>query len=276
MKSLPFEIIIVSFKGSERIGELTKTLLEKGLRFTIVYGVRGRLLSEKKISKLSPKYLRVLGLRRRGMFASEIGCYLSHMLALKYFIETQKEFALFLEDDVVFEDSLLDMLNELSNKNFGDVCFLGSAHRDRRFGNYTLKEFWECAGTKFYCINHGLRYAQGLFIKRDFALKRIRWAFPILRPLDNYDHLPTKFRYSVTIPRIVNQNGGITSEIDPENKLVVSNFWKLIFCTLKYWEWAYEAYLRCLLRILVWSEVKIKSELNELGVEVESCGGTVR
>lgn len=71
---------------------------------------------------------------------AEIGCYLSHVHAMRHFLTTDKPFLLILEDDAVLDSNFSDVLNNLLNMptDSWDVVKLSGFHNPRIIGKQKL------------------------------------------------------------------------------------------------------------------------------------------
>ncbi len=96
-----------------------------GIKPSFIHAVYGNELSDKEIKDIidNEKAIRYI---KRPLTNGELGCLLSHKRIYKKIIEENINIALIMEDDVLFDNNLLDFLNYLDNlpKNF-DVILLG-------------------------------------------------------------------------------------------------------------------------------------------------------
>ena len=103
---------LINLDGSdERLAAASRGLAEQGLDFERVPAFDGRGKSARDL----PLYdedaaVRYMG---RALLGSEIGCYLSHMKALRRFLESDAAQALVLEDDCRFAPDLAPKLAEI-------------------------------------------------------------------------------------------------------------------------------------------------------------------
>lgn len=93
-------------------------------------GVNGRALdaSHPDFSDTSYKLL-----HGRRFNAGEIGCYLSHVGALKAFLATDRDHALILEDDVAIDPATPHLIAEAVAAGGWDVLRLSTVNRGRKF-----------------------------------------------------------------------------------------------------------------------------------------------
>lgn len=108
-------IISIEEENSPRLNNfLSQPFFEKSDLHYTKLGVKGGELSAKQYFELAVKG------RSQPLSPSELGCSLSHMAALKKFLETNNEYALILEDDALIPNELTITLleGELKKSNF--------------------------------------------------------------------------------------------------------------------------------------------------------------
>lgn len=120
-----FPIYLVSLeKDCSRRNELLKTFPEKFNDFIHIKAVDGRNLKAKEFyEKTLPYYLDC----NKVMSPAELGCTLSHIKALEAFLQTNKQYALILEDDVIGSDQELEIIFNLANNLENDSLLLCGA-----------------------------------------------------------------------------------------------------------------------------------------------------
>jgi glycosyl transferase family 25 len=84
--------------AADRYDRVSNRLTALGLEFERVPAIRGSTLSASDKSKINPRRF-----WRYGRTDAEIGCYLSHLKALRLVVERRLPRAIILEDDVEFE-----------------------------------------------------------------------------------------------------------------------------------------------------------------------------
>ena len=94
-------------RSPERLANVSARLTALGLAFERVPAVDGMTLSEAEFARQTRENRYYKPLRR-----GEVGCYLSHLEAMRRFVATGREYALILEDDVVLPDRLPCLLND--------------------------------------------------------------------------------------------------------------------------------------------------------------------
>ncbi len=104
-------------RSPDRLALMTARLQAMGMPFERVCGVDGMTLSEAEFQSAT-RVNRFYKPMRRG----EVGCYMGHNAAKRRFLESDKEYALILEDDAVFSDDFVQVIakalalrNTLSN-----------------------------------------------------------------------------------------------------------------------------------------------------------------
>lgn len=122
----PPVFVINMAKDLERRNVMKERLEKAGLPFEFFEAINGYELDFKN----APYYDRKKRLRYfgRDLFPGEVGCLLSHRGIFEKMDKENIEYAVVLEDDVIFEDDIRDVLDALlKNKRHWDVIrFLGS------------------------------------------------------------------------------------------------------------------------------------------------------
>ena len=132
-----FKTYIINLESSDsRLKAMTDHLNTLGLPFERVAAIDGRKLDVSSFAEYDP----VSTQRRHGrvMSGGELGCYLSHITALKSFAESEFENALICEDDIILPSDAKHFLSsflELSKCESltWDLLFLGSPLTSRIF-----------------------------------------------------------------------------------------------------------------------------------------------
>lgn len=132
MRLLKYIYVITIKRNTERQSRITKILNDHSLNFSFVYGVDGQELKPKEVETV---FDAEISKKRLGyaLTKNEIACSLSHIKALKSFLEDDKQdYALILEDDI--EISNLDVWPQavvcLPHKNKWDVLYLGYQNKN--------------------------------------------------------------------------------------------------------------------------------------------------
>jgi glycosyl transferase family 25 len=152
-------LVINLDRATERRARITDQLLHLGLPWTRLPAVDARQLSDAQRAVLDiPAYHRKHGMTP---LPGELGCYLSHVEAMRTFLASQARYALILEDDVISGPQLpavLQALTEVSQR--WDMVKLSAVHSGtpvpvvRLTDTHTLSVMLSrCAGSSAYLIN---------------------------------------------------------------------------------------------------------------------------
>jgi len=98
-------------RAPDRLARISAQLQRLGLGYTRLPAVDARTLTPAQRAALDEPGYR----RKHGMtpVPGELGCYLSHVEAMRLFLDSDAACALILEDDVLLHDSLPAVLNGL-------------------------------------------------------------------------------------------------------------------------------------------------------------------
>ncbi|MCK5535947.1 MAG: glycosyltransferase family 25 protein [Bacteroidales bacterium] len=168
MKQIP--IFVVNLKKDTEKKEHMQALCKKySLECQFIDTVYGKDLSEKKISEVYDKE-RALKEFGRELTPGEIGCALSHISIYKKMKNENIEKALILEDDIFFNNSIIDALqainkfpkdweliafNYFKSTPFNKLFCLSFWYRDNTGKYFQSVRFTEVMhGTGAYVINH--------------------------------------------------------------------------------------------------------------------------
>ncbi len=100
-------------RDSERRAHIESELARVGLDATFVPGLDGDHLTPDDLARYDErKCRRVYGV---DMVGAELGCYLSHYRLFQHVVDEELDAALILEDDVTFEDDVVDVLQKLED-----------------------------------------------------------------------------------------------------------------------------------------------------------------
>lgn len=92
-------------RSPDRLAIMTDRLAAAGIAFERIAAVDGMTLSDAEFREQTRENRFYKPLRR-----GEVGCYLSHLLALQRFIDSSRPYGLLLEDDLVLPDDLAGLL----------------------------------------------------------------------------------------------------------------------------------------------------------------------
>ena len=146
-------------RAPERLARIGAQLQRLKLPFTRLAAVDARALTPEQSASLDEAAYR----RKHGMtpLAGELGCYLSHVLALRAFLASGARFALILEDDALLHDSLPAVLAGLMDRpNRWDVAKLSAVHSGTPVpyaevapGHRLAVMLSRCTGSSAYVLN---------------------------------------------------------------------------------------------------------------------------
>ena len=128
-------IYVVTIKrNSERQHKISSLLNQYNLLFSFIEGVDGEQLDSEKLKQVFDRHK---SNQRLGydLTKNEIACSLSHIKALKIFIEDDKQdYVLILEDDIVILnlDTYYDALENLPDKMNWDVLYFGYQNKNNK------------------------------------------------------------------------------------------------------------------------------------------------
>lgn len=89
-------------RSPDREERICARLTSAGFEFQKCVGIDGAELSEEQLSLYDEK--RAIKYMGRKLYRGEVGCYLSHLKAVKAFLKSDAEFGLIVEDDLVVPD----------------------------------------------------------------------------------------------------------------------------------------------------------------------------
>ena len=176
-------IFFINLKQDQTRRRMMEAQLDKiASPYYRIDGVDGRDLSEQSLKEIySPeKANQYLG---RDLFLGEVGCYLSHLKAMKAIVDSNAEYGLILEDDVEISDDLLPILGAIKALPFtwqtvqighGDVyCIV--IWRERML----LPRGYEIG-----LSSHSMYGTQGYLITRELCNLFLEKAYPIFCTID--------------------------------------------------------------------------------------------
>jgi glycosyl transferase family 25 len=163
-------LVINLDRAVERRARITKQLLDVGLPWTRLPAIDARHLSEAQLAALdTPAFHRKHGM---ATLLGELGCYLSHLEAMRVFLASGASYALILEDDVMTGPALPAVLNALiEHPGRWDMVKLSAVHSGTPVPVLRLTEthslsvmLSRCTGSSAYLINRraAQRYLAGL------------------------------------------------------------------------------------------------------------------
>lgn len=187
----------------ERWAHVESAFAKTGIPFERISGVNGRAL-QLPIPEFDERLYR----RRHGKLpnAGQIGCYLSHLRALDTFLESDHDFGIICEDDILPASDLYSVVHEAAeHSEVWDILRLSGFHNShpRSFvqlsGGYSIAvNFTRLCGTGAYMLNRKaaevLRKALvPMWLPIDHALDR-EWSYGLTAasihplPISQEDH----------------------------------------------------------------------------------------
>lgn len=146
-------------RAPQRLARVSAQLQDLGLPWTRLPAVDARALTPEQTALLDEPAFR----RKHGMtpLAGELGCYLSHVQAMRLLLASPAEFALVLEDDVLLSPSLPGVLQGLmQQRGRWDVAKLSAVHRGTPVpylevarGHQLAVMLSRCTGSSAYVLN---------------------------------------------------------------------------------------------------------------------------
>ena len=178
----PHAYVINLAKATDRMAHMRSELNRVQIDFTRIEAVLGDELSEPINDFDERRFNQLTGKHRN---KREIGCYFSHIKALKSFLETSAEHALILEDDIHLPDTLPALLGEaIKHSAHWDLLRLTSSRKGDFINIAQLDDAHQLAynakvlkNTGAYLINRNaaercIKYLLPLRLRYDVALDR--------------------------------------------------------------------------------------------------------
>ena len=135
-----FVILINLDIAKKRLFEIDQRLKRLNIKYVRLNAIDGKNYIYSK-DEFNEKLYKICNGKR--ISSGEIGCYLSHYNAIKLFLDSDKKFALILEDDAIFNLDFLEVIINLVNiENFWDFVKFNTA-RDYGFGNIAVKKLFK-------------------------------------------------------------------------------------------------------------------------------------
>lgn len=114
-------------QSTERLRSIEKQAADIGVSLNRVPAILGRSIELRQINSVDPTGY---ALRHgRSINMSEVGCYLSHLRALRVFLSSDAEFGIILEDDAELPVNYLDLVGKLIEKKWAwDIVKFSAFH----------------------------------------------------------------------------------------------------------------------------------------------------
>lgn len=187
-------ILVISLpRARVRREKISRHLDDLGLKYELVEGVDGRLLSEDELRRLGGE---------AGRFTpGYIGNYAAHMKAYERILASNAEAALILEDDARLDRRFAPIIRQGIPIGGFDILFLDCKHH-----NLAGPVFYDSSratyldhGFRFFPLSSGPFRAHALIVTADTARRRLATAFPMREHIDVYNHLPFECRFAAVL-----------------------------------------------------------------------------
>lgn len=157
-------------RSPKRLEEISSQLTRLGLSFQRVAAVDGKEATPEQLSQLDEaSYQRKHG---KTSLPGELGCYLSHVEAIRQFLQSGHASAVILEDDAILEDGFIPVIQYLSqHQEQWDMVKLSGVHSGTPGPVATINDhyrlsvmFSKCTCSSAYMLNRkaAQAYNQGL------------------------------------------------------------------------------------------------------------------
>jgi len=219
--------------STQRQTKISTGLQAAGMPFSMLMGVDGRELSASELECFAPS--RFMARFRREIGPAEVGCTLSHKLALETFMASNESTALILEDDAVIPPNLgeaIDLLVDCLPRDWGFLKVGG-------IGGVRGRLLLETAVGKIVETPATTVCAHAYVVSRQGASQLLRRILPIQFPYDIYlrdTHVHGARTFEV-VPTLVDQEDLAGSRIECDRlerprssdlgSLVAYRVWKL-------------------------------------------------
>jgi GR25 family glycosyltransferase involved in LPS biosynthesis len=185
MLDTTIRVFLINLERSpDRLIHATNTFKQVGLPFERIAAVDGTKLDMEHIETFAD---REAVEKDKWLTSSAIGCSLSHYKAYKQFLESDADWALFVEDDVEFSPNVVDVLNNaIRTINKTDVFLLYFHGRDKSYSKHSKIEV-DSKHAFFAATNLLDVYSAGAYlIHRDVAQRLHDYVFPVHTTADRH------------------------------------------------------------------------------------------
>ncbi|MBU2571536.1 MAG: glycosyltransferase family 25 protein [Gammaproteobacteria bacterium] len=192
---IPVFVISLARAPSRRLA-ITQHLSELNVKYRLIDAVDGEAMSENDINAIVAKNIKL----PRGA----VGCYLSHIQAYKIMEQENIPVALVLEDDARLNPNIVKLLTEGLLFSNWDYCFLDCMDFNRNGPVFYDADSGQNLGAGFiaYELSGGPKALHAYMITLEAAKKRLEIAYPLVKPIDIYDHLPYPIKfYAIVSPK---------------------------------------------------------------------------
>jgi glycosyl transferase family 25 len=183
-----YNFIVIAYlinlkRAEDRLSSAKETFNKVGIKFELEVAVDGKELSLPNPNYAELKYNLLHGKKTN---LGELGCYFSHLNVLKKFLDTKEDFALVCEDDIEFEEDIVEIINSAitSGVDFDLLRLSGGSDKTKEKGMpIKLKKIYK----EFYiALNFGFKSGTGCYLINRLAAKNILERMSIMRlPIDH-------------------------------------------------------------------------------------------
>lgn len=226
MSKLNLTIWIINLERSkDRFSSMVALMDKYALEHEFIKAVDGQMLSKATINKYySP--IRAFFNCARTLNRGEIGCALSHIRCWERIIQHDLKEVLILEDDIFFEDNLIQVLKRRQDfpKDW-EFINLKTDVQKIPFGQAIYKDYRMAQFNRFH--NRLAAY----MINRKGAEKLLKMVFPIRMPIDGStgrDYLCNKKAYGIFPESVYLLDIKSTIQIEDLDKIKTTSGWKKI------------------------------------------------
>ena len=157
-------------RANDRLVSAKETFDKAGIIFNLEEAVDGKDLSlpHKNYSEL--KYNLLHGKKTN---LGELGCYFSHLNVLKKFLNTKEDWALVCEDDIEFNEDIVEIIDDAlrSEISFDLLRLSGGSNKTKEIGlPLKLKKIYK---DFFLSLNFGFKSGTGCYLINRHAAKNI-------------------------------------------------------------------------------------------------------
>jgi GR25 family glycosyltransferase involved in LPS biosynthesis len=178
-------VFVVSLaRAPDRRRVITQHLAALGIPYRLLDAVDGKAMSPEEVAKVVQP--------GRTLHPGAIGCYLSHVHIYEAMLREQISLALVLEDDARLSPRCPAFLSSVHSIEGFDYCFLDSDDQNDRGPIYYDRDdaVTMAPGIVAHRLSAGPQTTHAYLITLEGARKRVAHAYPMVKPIDLYDHLP--------------------------------------------------------------------------------------
>jgi len=187
-ESLP--IFVLNLEKDKKKRRYMETLFEKNnLSVEFIKGVVGTLLRYEEVKTAYSEELAISSIGRK-LSLAEIGCALSHKKIYQGMVNQEEDVALILEDDVYFDEGLMDVLKTIGNFPLNWEVILLGHHGGASRGQVTKCSLW---GWRRLNSRYNLKIPSdrvfgtyGYLISQRGARKLLSCTNELTMPIDHY------------------------------------------------------------------------------------------